>query len=117
MTWYDLLGIVDTSREDHDRQQRLTPYACPNDGEPLRVGPTGILFCAYDSWTPEGTIVVPLSQGRDWANLQAVVQNDKRYLTQQQARPYLSCPNDGEPLTIDRYGVIFCRFDGWQPPT
>lgn len=26
------------------------PVACPNDGEPLRTGPDGILFCPYDGW-------------------------------------------------------------------
>jgi hypothetical protein len=27
----------------------------------------------------------------------------------------VSCPNDGEPLSEDLRGDLFCRYDGWRP--
>jgi hypothetical protein len=35
-------------------RQRDTPIECPNDGEPLLVGPDGKLYCRYDGWRPLG---------------------------------------------------------------
>lgn len=28
----------------------------------------------------------------------------------------IACPNDGEPLSRNRDGIIFCKYDGWMPP-
>jgi hypothetical protein len=28
----------------------------------------------------------------------------------------VACPNDGEPLSINVNGVVFCRYDNWRPP-
>lgn len=114
-SWYQLLGIVQTAREDHDQQKQLIPQACPLCGEPLRVSPDGLRFCAYDAWTPEGQPNVRAQQRRDWGGLQSVIRTDRNYASQAATMPFLSCPNDGEPLSISRDGVIFCRYDSFQP--
>lgn len=52
--WYGLLDIYREAADDA-RTQRSTPrQACPNDGEPLREGPDGQLYCPFDGWRPGG---------------------------------------------------------------
>lgn len=55
MAWDTLLSIYQdaTARLLDERARR--PEACPNDGEPLRTGPDGVLWCPYDGWRDEGT--------------------------------------------------------------
>lgn len=44
MSWYQLLAMRDQLADSY-----LTPLvACPNDGEPLRTGPNGQLYCPFD---------------------------------------------------------------------
>lgn len=54
MAWEQLQDIVreaiDYAREERSRE----PAACPNDGEPLRTGPDGDLYCPSDGWRPRG---------------------------------------------------------------
>lgn len=54
MSWDQLLSIFQIA-QDEARQNRDIPVACPNDGEPLRTGPHGELFCVADGWTWNGT--------------------------------------------------------------
>jgi hypothetical protein len=54
MSWSQLIAIreeqVTTVLAERDRPLS----ACPNDGEPLRAGPDGELFCPFDGWPNEG---------------------------------------------------------------
>lgn len=49
-SWYQLLSILREGAIDDQRQRAQRPYACPNDGEPLKHDPKGQLFCPYDGW-------------------------------------------------------------------
>lgn len=55
MSWEQLIAIIDYNRADRRDWQAQPPQACPNDGEPLRTGPDGKLFCISDGWRPDGT--------------------------------------------------------------
>lgn len=44
-------GLVSIARESA-RNSEAEPTACPNDGEPLRSGPRGELYCPFDGWRP-----------------------------------------------------------------
>lgn len=48
--WYDLLAIEQEWRQLAADERNRVPVACPNDGEPLRTGPAGELFCPFDGW-------------------------------------------------------------------
>jgi len=50
--WQQLISILRDSAEEARADAQATPVACPNDGEPLRTGPDGRLFCPYDGWRP-----------------------------------------------------------------
>jgi hypothetical protein len=52
-SWYGLLDIVKEARQLAEEEQSARPVACPNDGEPLRTGPRGELWCPYDGWRYE----------------------------------------------------------------
>lgn len=54
MAWEKVLSIIEEARQDHRDAETTAPQACPNDGEPLREGPNGELFCISDGWTWEG---------------------------------------------------------------
>lgn len=49
-SWYDLLSIEQEMRQMLEEERSRVPVACPNDGEPLRTGPDGELFCPFDGW-------------------------------------------------------------------
>lgn len=51
-SWYALLDISREYRERLAEERTAEPVACPNDGEPLRTGPRGELYCPYDGWRP-----------------------------------------------------------------
>jgi hypothetical protein len=53
-SWYGLLSILEEAAAEQAWQQQRTPMACPNDGEPLRTGPDGTLYCPYDGWRWDG---------------------------------------------------------------
>lgn len=117
--WYGLLGILKGAREIRDDAVRreITPVACPNDGQPLSITREGILFCRYDGWMPEGQgpIVRSGNQG-DWGGLGNVIQQARADGASDQARRWLACPNDGEPLRRSLTGELFCPYDNWRPP-
>lgn len=51
MAWQQLADIYrECAQYRRDEQQRV-PLSCPNDGEPLTVGPDGTRFCKADGWT------------------------------------------------------------------
>lgn len=52
MGW-DLLSTLKQQAEFIAYYKSIPPVACPNDGTPLRQGPTsdpGILYCPHDGW-------------------------------------------------------------------
>jgi hypothetical protein len=51
--WQQLLNIYREAGEIIAAEQAAPPQACPNDGEPLRLGPDGELFCPFDGWPRE----------------------------------------------------------------
>ena len=50
MVWEQLLNIRQEQVETARAELAAPPQACPNDGEPLRAGPDGELFCPYDGY-------------------------------------------------------------------
>lgn len=50
--WYGLLAIYQDAAEELAAEKAQPPVACPNDGEPLKTGPHGGLYCPFDGWTP-----------------------------------------------------------------
>lgn len=55
MSWDQLSNIIRQNRDEQRDHATGTPQACPNDGEPLKVGPDGDLRCINDGWTWDGT--------------------------------------------------------------
>ena len=53
MSWEQLLDIGTEAAQTAAAERTAPPTACPNDGEPLRSGPNGELFCTFDGyrWT------------------------------------------------------------------
>jgi hypothetical protein len=49
VSWEQLLSIAQEWREMRQENEQI-PVACPNDGEPLRAGPRGELYCLFDGW-------------------------------------------------------------------
>lgn len=51
MAWQQFIDIyregLDFARDEVVRRRQ----ACPVDGEPLREGPDGRLYCPFDGWT------------------------------------------------------------------
>jgi hypothetical protein len=52
MSWQQLLSILREARDEVEAEKTRPPTACPNDGEPLRAGPDGGLYCPFDGWRP-----------------------------------------------------------------
>jgi hypothetical protein len=50
MAWEQLLDIQREAVELAAAELAADPQACPNDGEPLRPGPAGELFCPFDGY-------------------------------------------------------------------
>ena len=50
MSWEQWLTIRDAAVDEGKRWRDSPPAACPNDGQPLREGPDGVLFCISDGW-------------------------------------------------------------------
>lgn len=51
-SWYTLAAVAAEARMIAQFEAARTPEACPHCGEPLRAGPGGVLYCAYDGWQP-----------------------------------------------------------------
>jgi len=51
-SWNALGPMIAAVRAEADAARRQPPVACPNDGEPLRTGPHGELYCPFDGWRP-----------------------------------------------------------------
>ncbi len=54
MPWSQLIAIREEQVQTVLAEIGAQPVACPNDGEPLREGPDGELFCPFDGWPNEG---------------------------------------------------------------
>jgi hypothetical protein len=52
VSWEQLLSIQREAAQVERDQRERDPVACPNDGEPLSLGPDGKLFCRYDGRRP-----------------------------------------------------------------
>lgn len=52
MAWEQLVEVIRSAQDDHRTYVSQPPRACPNDGEPLKEGPDGVLFCPSDGWAP-----------------------------------------------------------------
>lgn len=50
MSWQQLLDIGKENKAERQRQLTARPVACPDDGEPLSMGPGAALFCRYCGW-------------------------------------------------------------------
>lgn len=48
--WYGLLNIAREAARLVAEDAERVPLSCPNDGEPLRTGPGGVIYCPYDGW-------------------------------------------------------------------
>lgn len=53
-SWYGLLDIAREYEQLLADELSRPPEACPNDGEPLRTGPGGVLHCRFDGWRSDG---------------------------------------------------------------
>jgi len=57
-----------------------------------------------------------------WRGLINILRENAQVVQDEQRRPPLACPNDGEPLEDAIMGTRHCRFDGflypddWIPP-
>jgi hypothetical protein len=52
MSWETLRDVTREAAEYARQESTAPPTACPNDGERLRSGPDGHLFCPFDGWRP-----------------------------------------------------------------
>jgi hypothetical protein len=61
VSWYQYLAIVQDAKTMAREEERFRthPVACPNDGEPLRSGPHGGLFCPWGDWFSDDTSLPP----------------------------------------------------------
>jgi hypothetical protein len=50
MSWQQLIDIRREAAQLVHAQRVALPTACPRDGEPLRTGPGGVLWCPFDGW-------------------------------------------------------------------
>lgn len=50
--WYSLLSVYREGAAMLAEDAARPVVACPNDGEPLRMGRGGVLYCPYDGWRP-----------------------------------------------------------------
>lgn len=51
-SWWGLLDVAREARQIAAAEAARVPVACPNDGEPLRAGPRGEMYCPWDGWQP-----------------------------------------------------------------
>lgn len=50
MSYEQLLSIMQEAARERQQEKDTPPVACPNDGEPLKTGPNGQLYCPFDGW-------------------------------------------------------------------
>jgi hypothetical protein len=50
-----------------------------------------------------------------WEQLAQIMREAAQSAADEQSRPPVACPEDGEPLTAGPGGVLFCTFCGWRP--
>lgn len=52
-----------------------------------------------------------------WEQLLSIAKEAAEYAREDRDNPPVACPNDGEPLVEGPDGRLFCRWDGWKPPS
>jgi hypothetical protein len=62
-SWYGLIDILREGAQQYREEQQRVPAACLTCGEPLRSGPGGERYCAFDGsvWGPGGRLVGTVS--------------------------------------------------------
>ena len=50
-----------------------------------------------------------------WFGLLGIIKAAREDLAAQRDTGWISCPNDGEPLSTSESGEVYCRYDGWRP--
>jgi len=53
VTGWDLYSTLAQQAQYIEYYKSVPPVACPNDGEPLQMGPSaasGVRYCPYDGW-------------------------------------------------------------------
>jgi hypothetical protein len=55
-----------------------------------------------------------LKQG-SWWGLKSILDIARTERQEDLTRQPVACPNDGEPLRINRQGHVYCPYDGWMP--
>ncbi len=50
-----------------------------------------------------------------WQQLIDIAREAAQEVREEESRPPVACPNDGEPLTAGPDGTLHCKFDGWTP--
>ena len=65
-SWYGLIDILREGAQLYREEQQSIPTACQDCGEPLRTGPGGERYCAFDGsvWGPGGRLVGTISTTR-----------------------------------------------------
>jgi uncharacterized Zn finger protein (UPF0148 family) len=51
--WQQLLDIYREAGDEDVTGAAIEREVCPNDGEPLREGPDGQLYCPFDGYRPD----------------------------------------------------------------
>lgn len=52
MSWWQYLNIVREGRDLAVSGRDIERWVCPNDGEPLTLGPNGMWRCRFDGYEP-----------------------------------------------------------------
>jgi hypothetical protein len=55
MAWLQIYAIAREAEAYRKYYRQNPPVACPNDGEPLLIGPDSSRFCKFDGWKWDGT--------------------------------------------------------------
>jgi hypothetical protein len=104
--WYSLLDTVNEIRDLRRAEQTTDPAACPDCGEPLRLGPAGQLFCPNDSSEWQAGPRRTFSPTSSTAYADSVLGRAER------EQIPVACGDCGEPLRTGPNGELYCSFDG-----
>lgn len=66
-SWWALAALL------AERAPMVPEVACPNDGEPYRVGARGVMFCPFDGHRPGTAASASVVAVQDWGGLRGVL--------------------------------------------